>query len=394
MKPVFLFLSIFFSCVAVAQQDTSKPHINVKHNAYERYSTIATISAGFGDTYRQNYSLPEGYLKNNTSGFAPIYGKLEYGVSNHISLGATISYDQFSYNFRQSYTGNTGSFTRNQTDNFKLLSGGLSACYHFGYLFHSRVFDPFLGVGISLNNVRYSAYPQGDTSVTRLSHPVTVSLRAGLRYYVSPQCSFFADAGYDKQSIVSVGMSCRFFRTHKRTVREVDSDGDGVPDRTDSCPHVKGLAQFNGCPDSDGDGIPDSKDGCPYVAGPADNNGCPYDSARKATVQLKQVAIPKKVIRFNPATSVVSDSSLVLLDSIVTAAKNNGKLDIAISGYTADGAIQPVSKKTANARAVTIKKYLTDHGIVVTRLVFVKPGVEAHAKKHRELITLTYDLTY
>lgn len=54
-----------------------------------------------------------------------------------------------------------------------------------------------------------------------------------------------------------------------------DTDGDGIPDKDDDCPMVKGLAQFHGCPDTDGDGIPDKDDACPTVKGLAQYHGCP-----------------------------------------------------------------------------------------------------------------------
>ncbi len=53
-----------------------------------------------------------------------------------------------------------------------------------------------------------------------------------------------------------------------------DSDGDGIPDTTDKCPHDKGVAP-DGCPaDTDKDGIIDANDQCPNQAGPAPT-GCP-----------------------------------------------------------------------------------------------------------------------
>ena len=54
-----------------------------------------------------------------------------------------------------------------------------------------------------------------------------------------------------------------------------DSDGDGIPDKRDECPMVKGLEQFHGCPDTDGDGIQDKEDECPTVKGLAAFHGCP-----------------------------------------------------------------------------------------------------------------------
>jgi OmpA-OmpF porin, OOP family len=56
-----------------------------------------------------------------------------------------------------------------------------------------------------------------------------------------------------------------------------DSDADGVPDKTDKCPDVPGLAKYLGCPatDTDGDGVADEADSCINLAGLAKYNGCP-----------------------------------------------------------------------------------------------------------------------
>lgn len=54
-----------------------------------------------------------------------------------------------------------------------------------------------------------------------------------------------------------------------------DTDGDGVKDKDDACPEVKGVKYLKGCPDTDGDGIKDSDDKCPNYAGLAKFNGCP-----------------------------------------------------------------------------------------------------------------------
>ncbi len=72
-----------------------------------------------------------------------------------------------------------------------------------------------------------------------------------------------------------------------------DADGDGVTDAKDACPTVAGLAALNGCPDKDGDGVADKDDKCPEVAGPADNNGCPYPDTDKDGVYDKDDACPE-----------------------------------------------------------------------------------------------------
>jgi hypothetical protein len=98
---------------------------------------------------------------------------------------------------------------------------------------------------------------------------------------------------------------------------ELDTDGDGVVNRSDACPAVAGASSNNGCPvttppDTDGDGTPDASDECPAVAGPASNAGCPVTStvdpqcdeakaklkkAKKKLKKLKANDAPKKKIK-------------------------------------------------------------------------------------------------
>jgi hypothetical protein len=64
-----------------------------------------------------------------------------------------------------------------------------------------------------------------------------------------------------------------------------DSDGDGMADNLDACPHEPedrdGFQEEDGCPDmdNDGDGVIDAADQCPRdpedMDGFADNDGCP-----------------------------------------------------------------------------------------------------------------------
>jgi OOP family OmpA-OmpF porin len=64
---------------------------------------------------------------------------------------------------------------------------------------------------------------------------------------------------------------------------QVDTDGDGIPDKEDACPNRRGVKtedpETNGCPppppaDRDGDGIPDERDKCPDVPGLVEFFGC------------------------------------------------------------------------------------------------------------------------
>lgn len=75
-----------------------------------------------------------------------------------------------------------------------------------------------------------------------------------------------------------------------------DNDGDGVINKDDQCPEVKGLKENNGCPDpdTDGDKIVDRLDACPNEAGVATDdpltNGCPPKVALESKPQMLVVS--------------------------------------------------------------------------------------------------------
>lgn len=54
-----------------------------------------------------------------------------------------------------------------------------------------------------------------------------------------------------------------------------DADRDGIADKEDACPQMKGRLSARGCPDEDGDGVEDLEDICRTEAGPRQLNGCP-----------------------------------------------------------------------------------------------------------------------
>ncbi len=74
-------------------------------------------------------------------------------------------------------------------------------------------------------------------------------------------------------SNIQAGLKIKLFGHHV----DADTDGDGVTDKTDSCPSVAGYVRYRGCPipDKDGDGINDEVDKCPTVAGLPRYDGCP-----------------------------------------------------------------------------------------------------------------------
>ncbi|HOY30442.1 MAG TPA: OmpA family protein [Bacteroidales bacterium] len=112
----------------------------------------------------------------------------------------------------------------------------------------------------------------------------------GLTYHVAPMISLqfqeafiFSDydnvdgdlgkSYYDNYMQHSLGVMLNFGKLK-------DSDNDGIADKNDKCPTVKGLLKFDGCPDTDGDGIVDADDACPGTPEKVkvDSKGCPLDT--------------------------------------------------------------------------------------------------------------------
>ena len=209
-------LTLLLSLCAItgwAQQDSASKKGAQAY--YVRGSVIPSVAFGFIDAYRNNYSLPSGFAKNNTSGFVPVYIKLEYGLTANIGLAATLCYDAFNYNFSQQYVGSNGPFLRYRTDAFRDFSSGLAAFYHLGNVIRVKRLDPFAGIGLSINNLRYNAYPQGDSLAIRTDHTTDLYVKVGARYFISRKFSLYGDAGYDNHTIFSFGFSCRFLPRKK-----------------------------------------------------------------------------------------------------------------------------------------------------------------------------------
>ena len=421
MKITYFLLVTLSAGSAWGRADTSFHFRPVGMASYEPKVTVATLALGFIDNYREQYSLPAGYFKNNTSGFVPVYARVEYGVGGHISLAGIFGYDVFQYDYSQLYTGNNGAFARYRTSSARIWSGGLAGFYHAGYLLGIGHTDPFVGLGVALNNIRYSAMPSGDTIGTVLQHTLTPYIKAGARYYINNQFSLYGDVGYDRHTVFSVGWSCRFATTtyYPDSDRDgipdfadscvltrgiarfhgcpdsdgdgipdaadscpgqagpaklhgcPDSDGDGVPDYADSCPHEAGLAGLHGCPDEDGDGIPDYADSCPHEPGPAANSGCPVRELTHIPdlKDTEHIAVAPVPICFETGSTVLKKSCLPYIEKMTGEMRQNPDMEIVIDGYADITGTKRGNDRISLARALAVKKYFIRRGVDARRIV-------------------------
>ncbi len=172
-----------------------------------------------------------------------------------------------------------------------------------------------------------------------------------------------------------------------------DTDGDGIADKDDSCPTVAGLKALNGCPDADGDGVADKDDKCPNEAGPAANNGCPWPDTDGDGVADKDDACPDKVgtvanngcpevteavqkalnayaktILFDTGKSSIKAQSEKVLQDIIAILKEYPNAKFTVEGHTDSVGSENLNMELSEARALSVKDYLTSNGIDQFRL--------------------------
>jgi OOP family OmpA-OmpF porin len=178
-----------------------------------------------------------------------------------------------------------------------------------------------------------------------------------------------------------------------------DTDGDGIADKDDKCPTVAGLKALAGCPDTDGDGVTDADDKCPTNAGPAANNGCPWPDADgdsvldkddkcpsvKGTVAndgcpevseavLKSLNAYAKTILFDTGKASIQKQSAGVLNDIIDILKEYTNAKFTVEGHTDSVGSDALNQKLSDARALSVKEYLTENGIDAFRLSAIGYG--------------------
>lgn len=172
-----------------------------------------------------------------------------------------------------------------------------------------------------------------------------------------------------------------------------DADGDGIADKDDKCPNIKGLAKFNGCIDSDNNGIADNLDKCPKVAGVKEMNGCPLPDSDKDGVADKNDKCPnvagikanngcpeikeeakitmqraKEGLFFNSGSAKIKTTSYRVLNDVYSILSNNPTYKLNINGHTDSSGDEAKNLQLSKDRAAAAKQYLVNKGIEVNRL--------------------------
>jgi len=155
----------------------------------------------------------------------------------------------------------------------------------------------------------------------------------------------------------------------------LDTDKDGVLDKFDKCPKIKGPANNGGCPwgDADNDGILDNVDKCPQVKGIASREGCPAPISDEAKAKLDKFA---RAIYFNSGRSTFRPGVADNLDRIAVIMKEYDTANFSIEGHTDSAGASASNKALSDKRAKAVLDYLASHGISSSRLSSAGYGEE------------------
>jgi len=177
-----------------------------------------------------------------------------------------------------------------------------------------------------------------------------------------------------------------------------DSDGDGVYDKYDKCPHTKPGVKVDkdGCAlDSDHDGVIDSLDQCPGTPeGVAvDKNGCPLDSDHDgvidandkcpntvAGVKVNSVGCPVAMtlrLNFDTDKAVIKPEYMSKLKEYASYLKKvDSYYDIIVKGYTDSRGSASYNKKLSQMRAYAVRTKLIQFGVNPKKIKAVGYGEE------------------
>ena len=157
----------------------------------------------------------------------------------------------------------------------------------------------------------------------------------------------------------------------------LDSDNDGVFDGLDRCPDTPAGVKVDagGCPlDSDGDGIPDHRDACPAVPAPGTADGCPPRAVEPAPAPAPAVvpAAPRKLmldgVNFDNDSARLRPESITILDNAAATLKEWGEVKVEVGGYTDAASSIAYNLTLSQRRAEAVSAYLIKHGIAAERL--------------------------
>lgn len=375
----------YFSVLVVAAINVNaqqiKPSTLGIHYSLTDFETCAKIQSTSVHDVLKNHQWS--HTSQMMSGIGVDFYK---GITPNIDFAAGFNYTKGANNFKLPVS-NTTSYALTTLDailNFKLLKD-------------EKFVSPYLvvGGGIYIQHGAGFYAPVGGGIQLYIFKSAFVHIQTVFRAPFSKRdygCFYY-----------SVGISAPFNKKKKtpvviQDIKPVDTDGDGIVDKDDSCVNVAGDLKYNGCPipDSDGDGINDEEDKCPFVfgfpkyngcpvpdtdkdglndeqdscinqPGPVNNNGCPVKQIPSPEIQ-KQINFAARNIYFETGKAILKPESNNSLNEVVKILNDNLSINLIINGYTDNVGKPAANLLLSEKRANAVLYFLVSAGINPQRI--------------------------
>ena len=151
-----------------------------------------------------------------------------------------------------------------------------------------------------------------------------------------------------------------------------DNDADGILDNVDKCPmepeDKDGFEDADGCPDPDNDkdGVLDAADKCPNDPGPPDNDGCPKKYEHIVVTQEK-IELKQKIF-FDTNKASIQSRSFPLLEEIAAVLKSRATMTVRIEGHTDSRGKHDHNMQLSQSRAESVRQHLVGLGVDMSRM--------------------------
>lgn len=140
----------------------------------------------------------------------------------------------------------------------------------------------------------------------------------------------------------------------------LDSDGDGIIDQLDTCPHSSAgtIATTDGCPrDTDGDGVPDYLDKCPNT--PPGAAACAFGCELTDPIVINLVND-----EFDFDSSELKQAMKTRLDALIQQLGDNPDLvELTVVGHTDSIGTEEYNQTLSLSRAQSVMDYLQTNGL-------------------------------
>ena len=213
MKHLFIFACLVLLTIQLSAQISYNKNLKRSYNnrSYYRKTTILTFSLGVRSWYKNNITKADSFSSPTISeSITPVYLKVERTLSNSFGLGMYIAYSRFGYFYYSPHT--TATFN----NTILVGSAGITAYYHFNKIVPVNYLDIYIAAGAGINYVQHKYSNEYNNFTTIVEPPQTSSaditpvLCIGARYYVDRHSAIVAEGGYDKLSLLNLGVSYRF----------------------------------------------------------------------------------------------------------------------------------------------------------------------------------------